>query len=352
MESANAQTVSWGVIGCGQIAYDKVMPALAAATNAELVALSDPDPARLERARLAAPQAHPYAQIEDLLADPHLQAVYIATPNHLHAAQTIAAAKAGKHILVEKPMAMNAAEGRAMVEATRVAGVKLMVAYMTLFNPAYATAKRAVDAGLLGEVLSVRGRHSYPISPSHISSAAAWRLDRQRGGGPLLDVAVYPIFTLRELTGQTIRTLSATGTTRRLHGETDFDTVLFTFLMADDTPGIIEATFTYSGSLIELEGTRGRLVLSGHFGQKTIGHLDIQLHQPDQRDVAERITHVIEQDQLPHFHNYLGEVEHFGRCLLDGEEPLASGAKAVADLMVTDAVLESLHSGRRVDLPH
>ena len=93
------QMVRWGVIGCGQIAYDKVlMPALTQAANAELVALSDPDQARLERAHATYPEARCYARMEELLADENVQAVYIATPNFLHASQTIAAAAAGKHI--------------------------------------------------------------------------------------------------------------------------------------------------------------------------------------------------------------------------------------------------------------
>ena len=177
MSTTNRSKIRCGVIGCGQIAYDKVMPALGMARNMELVALSDPDTTRLERAQAAYPKAKSYSQMEDLLADESVQAVYIATPNFLHASQTVAAASAGKHVLVEKPMAINAEEGREMVEAADGAGVKLMVAYMTLFNPAYKMAKHVVDSGMLGEIVSVRGRHSYVIHPDNISSAAAWRLD-------------------------------------------------------------------------------------------------------------------------------------------------------------------------------
>ncbi|HEY3111089.1 MAG TPA: Gfo/Idh/MocA family oxidoreductase, partial [Chloroflexota bacterium] len=265
--ATEASTVRWGVIGCGQIAYDKAMPGLAAAGNAELVALADPDPARLERAAAAHPQARAYGRVEALLADDAVQAVYVATPNHTHAPLTIRAALAGKHVLVEKPMAMSAAEGREMVAAAERAGVKLMVAYMTLFNPAYEAAKRAVDAGLLGELVFVRGRHSYVIRPDRISSAAAWRLDSVQGGGPLMDVALYPAIALRDLTGQRVKSLTATGTTRVLHGQTEWDSVVFTFLLEDGTPGVVEGCFTHGASLIELEGTRGRLALSGHISQ-------------------------------------------------------------------------------------
>ena len=98
-------------------------------------------------------------------------------------------------------MALDAAQGREMVDAADRAGVKLMVAYMTLFNPAFQAAKRLVETGALGTIVSARGRHSYRMSPESLSTANTWRLDPQLGGGPLLDVGVYSIFTMRELTG-------------------------------------------------------------------------------------------------------------------------------------------------------
>ena len=350
MPAADSPKVRWGVIGCGQIAYDKAMPGTAMAGNAELVALADSDPARVERAQKAYPQARAYGKVEDLLADAAVQAVYVATPNYLHAPETIAAAKAGKHVLVEKPMAMSAADGREMVAAAERAGVKLMVAYMTLFNPAYEAAKRAVDAALIGEVVFARGRHSYVIAPERVSSAAAWRLDPVQGGGPLMDIALYPTITLRELTGQRIKSLSATGTTQVLHGRTNWDSVVFTFLLEDGTPGIIEGCFTHGSSLIELEGTRGRLALSGHFTQACVGHLELTVRHPSQRQVGERATHELVPEGIPHFYNYLREIEHFSQCILDDAEPLAVGRKAVAELVVADAVQESIRSGRRVEI--
>ena len=126
--NGETEVIRWGVIGCGQIAYDKVMPALTQAPNAQIVALSDSDQRSLERASKAYPDASCYTHIEELLADEHVQAVYIATPNFLHASQAVAAAAAGKHILVEKPMALTTEEGQQMVDAAEHAGVKLMVA--------------------------------------------------------------------------------------------------------------------------------------------------------------------------------------------------------------------------------
>jgi predicted dehydrogenase len=221
---------------------------------------------------------------------------------------------------------------------------------MTLFNPAYEAAKRAVDAGLLGEIVFVRGRHSYAIPPDRISRAAAWRLDTVQGGGPLMDVALYPAISLRDLTGQRVKRLAATGTTRVLRGQTEWDSVVFTFLLEDGTPGVIEGCFTHGASLIELEGTRGRLVLSGHISQACTGHLELLICQPGQRLVGERVTHDVVPDGVPHFLTYQRELEHISWCISTGEEPRAAGSGAVAELVVADAVRESIRTGRRVDL--
>lgn len=341
----------WGIIGCGQIAHDRVLPAIDLAKNGETVALFDPDPARVARALLKAPNAATYDAIEGILGDANVDAVYIATPNFLHAEQTIAAAEAGKHVLVEKPMALDAAQGRLMVEAAERAGVKLMVAYMTLFNPAFQAAKRLVEDGALGEVVSARGRHSYRMSPESLSAANVWRLDPRHGGGPLMDVGVYSIFTLRELTGSRPRSVSATGTVRRLHGKTDYDSIIFSFLTESGIPGVIEANFTFNSSTYELEGSRGRFSLNGHVTQLVAGRMDAELW-PDAkpRRVSNRVSHEVVPAGLPEFANYLGEVEHFADRVMNDEEPISSGRIAVGDLAVADAVRESLRTGARVEV--
>jgi predicted dehydrogenase len=346
-----SDTLRWGIVGCGQIAHDRVLPALEIARNGEVVALFDPDPARIERALLKVPGATTYDTLAGILADADVDAVYIATPNHLHAEQTVAAAEARKHVLVEKPMALDAAQGREMVAAADRAGVKLMAAYMTLFNPAFQAAKRLVALGALGEIVSARGRHSYRMSPDSLSTANVWRLDPTHGGGPLMDVGVYSIFTLRELTGSRPRQVVATGTVRQLHGKTAYDSIIFSYLTDDGTPGVIEANFTFNSSSYELEGTRGRFTLAGHITQVIAGRLDAELWPGVKpRRVSERVCHEVVPGGLPEFANYLGEVEHFADCVLGDKEPISSGRIAVGDLAVADAVRESLRTGKRIEV--
>lgn len=345
------RVLRWGVIGCGQIAHDRILPAIDMAKNGRVVALFDPDSERVARALLRAPGAATYDSLEGMLGDANVEAVFIATPNFLHAEQAIASAEAGKHVLVEKPMALDARQGQEMVDAAQRAGVTLMAAYMTLFNPAFQAAKRLVESGALGEVVSARGRHSYRMSPESLSPANAWRIDPKHGGGPLMDVGVYSIFTLRELTGSRPRYVSATGTVRRLHGKTDYDSIIFSYLTENDTPGVIEANFTFNSSNYEIEGVRGHLDLTGHVTQAIAGRLDAQLW-PDvkPRRISEVLSHEVVTAGLPEFFNYLGEVEHFADCIFTGTEPMSSGRIATGDLAVADAVRESLRTGKRVEV--
>jgi glucose-fructose oxidoreductase len=315
-----------------------------------VVAVTDTDRARLDRAQQLAPDAKCFQEFDALLADDLVEAVYIATPNFLHAEQTVKAATAGKHVLCEKPMALSASEAEVMVAASERAGVKLMVAYMSLFNPAYLAAKRVVADGRLGEVVSTRGRHSYPIAPLNISAAAAWRLNPAHGGGPLLDVAVYPVATLREITGRQIVRIQAVGSTRLLRGLTNWDSIAVACLLDDDTPAVIEAGFTYSSSLIELEGTEGRLSLSGHISQSVAGRLEVEFWGRDSGRTGERLVHELVPDALPHFGNYLNEVEHFAQCVFEDSEPVASGRIALADMKVVDAIRISIEEQTAVSL--
>ncbi|MCA9877571.1 MAG: Gfo/Idh/MocA family oxidoreductase [Thermomicrobiales bacterium] len=341
----------WGIIACGQIAHDRVLPALAMAANCEVVALFDPDPTRIERALLKAPGAATYDTLEGLLGDEQVEAVYIATPNHLHVEQTLAAARAGKHILVEKPMALNADEGRLMVAAADQAGVKLMVAYMTLFNPAFQAAKALVDAGTLGKVVAARGRHSYRMNPNLLTPADTWRLDPEFGGGPLMDVGVYSIFTLRELTGTRPASVAAVGSLTSLHGTTAYDAIVVSYIAQDGTPGSFEANFTFRSSAYEVEGTQGRLDLRGHITQLIAGRLDaVVWREGEHPAVSQRVSHEVVPAGLPEFANYLGEVAHFADCVRNGQEPISSGRIALGDLAVADAVRESLRTGRRVEV--
>jgi predicted dehydrogenase len=171
------------IVGCGNIGHSHGA-ALASVPDARLVAAVDMDAARAEAfaARFRMPVAE--TELERVLARDDVDAVIVATANNLHAPQAIAALEAGKHVLVQKPMALTVEEADAMVAAAERAGTTLMVSFFQLFHPAVRRAKEIIDAGLIGDVFLVKSMMAWYIP----DGLAGWRADRSvSGGGILMD---------------------------------------------------------------------------------------------------------------------------------------------------------------------
>ena len=194
--------VAWGLIGCGDIARKRIAPALRDLERCRLMAVSR------QRSDLAESFAREfgagkhYVNWQDLVRDDELDAVYIATPVHLHAAQAIAAAEAGKHVLCEKPMAMSVAECDRMIAAARASRVKLGVAYYRHFYPVVKRAREIVESGDIGlpVLAQINAFESFNPGPEH---PRAWLLKKEKsGGGPMFDFGCHRIEVLANVFGQ------------------------------------------------------------------------------------------------------------------------------------------------------
>ena len=213
--------IGWGVVGCGWIARDFVGPAIRASRNGRVVAAFDPDPAAA-----AAVGAEPAESLDVLLARPDVDAVYVATPNHLHAAQAVAAARAGKHVLCEKPMATTAADAADMAGAAADAGVLLGVAFDQRWHPAHVALRQIVADGALGVVTLVRiryacwtGRDWSPGDWPHDN----WRVDPSRaGGGATIDLAPHGLDLCQTLLGERLEDVRCL-MQRRVHRDVPVD---------------------------------------------------------------------------------------------------------------------------------
>ena len=201
----------WGLVGCGWVARDYVAPALVNAPSARLVALCDPDPAALARvAAVAGPGVAQHADLDAFLAVPGLDAVYIATPNHLHRPIAEAAAHAGKHVLCEKPMATTLADAGAMVAACAAAGVRYATAFDQRFHAAHRRLRELVAAGRLGVITAVRVHYACWTPPewrppTDDGRHDNWRADPARaGGGAFLDLAPHGLDLTQTLLGETL----------------------------------------------------------------------------------------------------------------------------------------------------
>lgn len=193
--------LKWGLIGCGDIARKRVAPALRDTQFSELVAVSR------ARSNLAASFAKDfgakrwYPEWRDLLADDELDAVYIATPVHLHVTQAIAAAEAGKHVLCEKPMAMNVQECDRMIDAARGHGVKLGVAYYRRFYPVVERVKEIINSGEIG-VPAIAQMEAFEWFNPAAGDSRSWLLQKQlAGGGPMFDFGCHRIEVLLNVFG-------------------------------------------------------------------------------------------------------------------------------------------------------
>ena len=192
-----ADKVRWGVLGVARIATGKVITAMQRGDNAEIVAIAsrDIEKARRTAAALGIPKA--YGSYEQLLADPEIEAVYNPLPNHLHVPWSIRAAEAGKHVLVEKPVALGVAECRTLIEARDRTGVKMGEAFMVRTHPLWLRARELVRAGEIGPLRAVMTAFSfYNRDPANVRNVL------EMGGGGMMDIGCYGIQAARYFFGE------------------------------------------------------------------------------------------------------------------------------------------------------
>ena len=189
------KTIRWGMIGCGSVAEVKSGPGFYKADQSVLAAVTSRRPAVARDFAQRHQIAKVYETTEQLLADPDIDAVYIATPPASHKALALQVAKAGKHVYVEKPMAMRSAECREIVEACEQNGVRLFVAFYRRGMPRFLKVKEWLDAGAIGDVRCVRVLQYRAPAPEELSpETLPWRLKPEvAGGGHFLDMGVHTL---------------------------------------------------------------------------------------------------------------------------------------------------------------
>ncbi|MGZ3387574.1 MAG: Gfo/Idh/MocA family protein [Isosphaeraceae bacterium] len=242
-------SLRWGILGCARISRRGLIPGIQASKTGRLVALASRNPATARAWCDEFKILKSHETYQGLLEDPEIDAVYIPLPNELHKPWVVAAAEAGKHVLCEKPLALNAVEAREMVEQCRSRGVLLMEAFMWRHQPRTLEFRARVAASLLGELRLIRSSFSFPIEPGD------WRLDPARGGGALWDVGCYGISTARFFAGAEPESVRA----RARFGPTGVDLTLTASLgFPNGVLASIDCSFEQPFRCVfELVGTRG-----------------------------------------------------------------------------------------------
>ncbi|WP_071797262.1 Gfo/Idh/MocA family protein [Natronohydrobacter thiooxidans] len=186
----------WGILGAAKIARTELAPAIQLARGASLVALATRDPARAAPFQALVPGLRLHDSYDALLADPEVDAIYIPLPNHLHVEWSLRAARAGKHVLCEKPIALKAPEIDQLIAARDETGKLIAEAFMVAHHPQWARAKALLDQGAIGKLEHVEGCFTYTNRDT-----ANIRHQAEMGGGGIRDVGVYPCITARMVTG-------------------------------------------------------------------------------------------------------------------------------------------------------
>lgn len=328
--------IRYAVVGAGHIAQVAVMPAFRhAKRNSELVALFSGDPKKRQflkkKYRI---QAFAYEEYDAVLKDGIVDAVYIALPNHLHCDYTIRAAKAGVHVLCEKPMAVSEQECRSMIAAAEEGGVKLMIAYRLHFEKANREAVKIAQSGKLGKLRFIHSLFSMQVRRGNI------RLEEEMGGGSVHDIGIYCINAFRYLLKSEPYEVFAwqeKGKDDRFSEVDEMTTAILKF------PEDCLATFTSSFGAADIAsyqivGAKGDLRVDPAYEYRgeLIHHLTLK--------EKTRIKKFKPRDQ------FAPELIHFSDCIIKDKKPEPSGEEGLADIRIIEAIQESASSGKPIEI--
>lgn len=329
--------IGYAVVGQGYISQVAVLPAFANATrNSRLVALISDDPAKLEKLsrKYGIQHTYSYERYDECLNSGEVDAVYIALPNHLHCDFAVRAAKAGVHVLCEKPMAVSVFECKQMMAAARENSVKLMVAYRLHFEEANLKAVKIAQSGQLGELRIFNSLFTMQVEEGNI------RLKKALGGGTLYDIGIYCINAARYLfQDEPSRVFAVTESNgeKRFAEVEEMTSAMLVF------PHNRLACFTCSFgaadiSRYEIVGTKGSL------------QVDMAYEFSSGMRHTVTIGEKTKSRAFPKRDQFGPELLYFSDCILQGKEPEPSGQEGMADVQIIDALYRSAENGSPVNL--
>ena len=321
--------VRWGLIGCGDIAQKRVAPAMRDSSACELVAVTRAQSHLAESFAKQFGARKWYSQVNDLLADNEVDAVYISTPVHLHAEQTIAATESGKHALCEKPMAMNLGECDRMIAAARANNVKLGIAYYRHFYPVVNRVKVVIESGEIGTPVLVQINAFEWFNPLP-DNPRSWLLKKKlAGGGPMFDFGCHRIEVLLNLFGPLRKVTSLVTNVlfdRKAREVEDTATALFQF--ESGTSGVLTVTHAVREAQDTLDV----------FGSDGSIHVPI-LNEGNMRVISEAGERVEAHPAAANLHTPL--IEDFALAVLNDREPEVNGVVGRMVASIEEAIYVS-----------
>ena len=328
---SSTRKIGYAVIGLGRIA-GHFMPGARNTTNSQITGLVSGHRDKAERIAaeygVPATSIYNYGNFDEIAHNPAIDAVYVALPNSMHAEYTIRAAKAGKHVLCEKPMSTNVAEAEAMIAACKAANVKLMIAYRCHYEPTNLKAVKLIRDGALGQVQAIESAFGFNIAPGE------WRLSKKlAGGGPLFDVGIYSLNACRYLTGEEPEHIAAFASTIDHDGRFSEVEENVSWTMRFPSGIVASCNTTYGApmeGLYRVHGSKGWLEVDSAFVYEGLRlRAEIGGTQIDELNPARDPSH------------FQAEADHFSHCIQNGLEPKSPGEEGLRDMQYITQIYRS-----------
>lgn len=351
-----SRKVGVGVIGCGVIAKNAHLKFYKKNPCVRLVAVADKIEQRAKQAAQEFQVDAYYADYRKLLKREDIEAVSICTPHPTHAEISIEAARAGKHILCEKPLAISTKQADEMVEAANKANVKLMVGYQTRFSPVLQRVKKLIEEGVIGKIYEI----------SKIGGARQWKSDadwfysKEAGGGVLLDWGTYTAYMFTWLIGKVKSVYALSDTYIKERKSTDRpgqmvrmeveDTASMLLRFRNGAMGLIYESWSspIRHDHIEIIGSEGCIMIRSMDAHFPIAVYTMKKTLPD---YLEGWNYLL----LPEMHSfnngYEARINHFVKCILQNKEPLVTGRDGREAVEILEAAYRSVKANKPIDLP-
>lgn len=332
---AETNTLRWGILGAARV-NEKLMPAIVAARNSKLVAIASRRPgaaAEVLQKHGSESDAEALDDMQALLERDDIDAVYLPMANEEHAEWALKAIAAGKHVLIEKPMALRVSDVEAIAKAATERGVTVMEGFMYRFHPQHDKVAEILDSGVIGEVRTVSTRFAFPMKPARL-----YRVNRDinDGGGAMWDIGPYAVHTARLWFDN--EPVAATAMAKlNEHGADVSLTGIFDF--GDGRFGQFEMSFEHTRrSVYEVIGSKGQLTCHAVW-QPADKPAKISWWNDDGE---EEMLEVAPSDQ------FINEIEHFADAVLNHKAPLLSLQDAKGNCAAIEAALQSVREGKTI----
>ncbi len=340
-----AKRIGFAIVGLGHLALEEIMPAFAQSMLAKPVALVSGDPVKAKKVAMqygiAETSIYNYQNFDEISKDPSIQAVYIVLPNSMHREFTVRAAKAGKHVLCEKPMATSAKECQEMIDACKTAGKKLMIAYRIQYEPNNAKMKQWVRSAKYGKTRIIEMFNS-----QNIGDPNQWRLKKAlAGGGALPDIGLYCLNTARYLTGEEPEWISAS--IYNTPGDIRFKEVKESVFFQLRFPSGTIATCTTSYGVHENRRYRCQGDKGGWFGLDPAfpyNGLKIEMNEVREGSNWQEMPKAEQKDQ------FALELDHFSDCIMHDKRPYTPGEEGLQDQLLMEAIYRSAKEGKAITM--